>query len=122
MSRDVRLYLDDIIESATRILEYSGRMDFQDFLANRMAYDAILRNLEIIGEAAKNVPSEIRERYPEIEWRKIAGLRDVMAHTYYALEDETLWSIVQDQVPELREQVRRILERESKKQDDSAHQ
>ncbi len=77
-----------------------------------MAYDAILRNLEIIGEAAKNIPPEIRSKYPEVDWRGMAGLRDVMAHTYYALQDETLWSIVQNRVPELYTSAERILEQE----------
>jgi uncharacterized protein with HEPN domain len=118
VSRDYRLYLDDILESSPRILEYSEHLHFKDFVGNKMAYDAILRNLEIIGEAAKNVPSPVRERYPKVEWRRIAGLRDVMAHTYYALDDETLWNIVQAQIPELREQVNEIIENEGNEQDD----
>lgn len=64
MSRDVRLYLDDLVEASSRIVEYSTGMAFEDFVSNKMAYDAILRNLEIIGEAAKNVPYEFREQYP----------------------------------------------------------
>ncbi|MGB8645299.1 MAG: DUF86 domain-containing protein [Anaerolineae bacterium] len=114
MSRSYRLYLQDMFDATQRISEYSQHMDFQDFLGNRMAYDAILRNLEIIGEAAKNVPTEVRQRYPQVEWRRIAGLRDIMAHTYYALDDETIWDIVENQVSELYEQVSKILEGKSK--------
>jgi uncharacterized protein with HEPN domain len=72
--------LEDILESGTRILNYSSGLDLARFVSNRMAYDAILRNLEIIGEAAKNVPPQVRLKYPEVDWRSIAGLRDVMAH------------------------------------------
>lgn len=61
MSRDIRLFLDDLVEASTRILEYSNGMTFEGFVSNKMAYDAILRNLEIIGEAAKNLPQEFRE-------------------------------------------------------------
>jgi uncharacterized protein with HEPN domain len=118
LSRDFRLYLDDILDSTIRILEYSENMDLQDFVSNRMAYDAILRNLEIIGEGVKNVPADVRTRYPQVEWRRIAGLRDVMAHTYYSLDDETLWNVVQTEVPVLRQHIQRIIENENKERDD----
>lgn len=101
MSRDARLYLEDIVESGSRILEYTDHMDFEDFLANKMAYDAIMRNLEVIGEATKNLPASIRQRYPNVKWREIAGLRNLVAHEYFGLEDETIWSIVKIDVPEL---------------------
>ena len=113
MSRDYRLFLEDIMECGARVHSYSANLDFDGFVSNRMAYDAILRNLELIGEAAKNVPPEVRARYPELDWRGIAGLRDVMAHEYYGLENETLWDIVQREVPPLVEQIKRILREES---------
>jgi uncharacterized protein with HEPN domain len=113
MSRDYRLFLEDILECGTRIQSYAANLDFAGFVSNRMAFDAILRNLEIIGEAAKNVPSEVRARYPEVEWRAIAGLRDVMAHEYYGLENETLWNIVEREVPVLVEQLTKIIQQES---------
>jgi uncharacterized protein with HEPN domain len=113
MSRDYRLFLEDIMECGARVQSYSANLDFDGFVSNRMAYDAILRNLELIGEAAKNVPPEVRARYPELDWRGIAGLRDVMAHEYYGLENETLWDIVQREVPPLVEQIKRILREES---------
>jgi uncharacterized protein with HEPN domain len=85
-------------------------MNFEDFLADERTFDAVMRNLQIIGEAAKNVPLEIRNRYPEVEWRKIAGLRDVLAHAYFSLENEILWDIIQNKVPPLLKQVQHILE------------
>ncbi|MFL6195528.1 MAG: DUF86 domain-containing protein [Thermoanaerobaculia bacterium] len=66
-----------------------------------MAYDATLRNLEILGEAAKTIPEELRQRYPEVNWRGVAGLRDVLAHAYFALDEATLWRIVQTDIPQL---------------------
>lgn len=108
MSRDYRLYLDDIATSCAKILRYTAGLSFEAFLENELVYDAVLRNLEIIGEAAKNIPVEVRSRYPLTEWRKIAGLRDVLAHAYFGLEDVTLWDIVQNKVPPLLEQIQRI--------------
>ncbi len=114
MSRDYRLFLEDILNCGLSIQRYAAGLDFDQFVSNRMAYDAILRNVELIGEAAKNVPPDIRARYPEVEWREIAGLRDVVAHEYFGLQDETLWDIVSHEVPVLVEQVRKILDQESK--------
>jgi uncharacterized protein with HEPN domain len=78
------------------------RLYLEDIRSYGMTYDAVIRNLEVIGEAAKNIPDEVRAHYPEIEWRKIAGLRDVLAHGYFGLEPETLWDIVRNKVPLLK--------------------
>ena len=75
-----------------------------------MAYDAVLRNLQIIGEAAKAVPADVRQRHPEVDWKGMAGLRDVLAHAYFGLDNDTLWDVVITKVPQLRNQVRRILD------------
>lgn len=107
MSREWRLYLEDIRVGCDRVLEYTRDLDFEGFKANPMVYDAVVRNLEIIGEAAKNLPAEIRARYPAIEWRRIAGLRDVLAHGYFGLEPETLWDVVRNKVPLLRAEIQR---------------
>jgi uncharacterized protein with HEPN domain len=83
MSRELRLYLADIQVACEKVLRYTNGMEFEQFLADDRTFDAVLRNLQIIGEAVKNIPDDVRERNPEIEWRKIAGLRDVLAHTYF---------------------------------------
>lgn len=75
-----------------------------------MAYDAVLRNLQVIGEAAKAVPADVRQSHPEVDWKGMAGLRDVLAHAYFGLDNETLWDVVTTKVPQLRNQVRRILD------------
>jgi uncharacterized protein with HEPN domain len=76
-------------------------MTLKNFTDNDLVFDAVVRNLEIIGEAAKAIPQDVRDRSTAIDWRRIAGLRDVLAHTYFALDDATRWDIVENKVPEL---------------------
>ena len=111
--RSYLLYLEDILKSAAKVQRYTDGMSFEDFLADERTLDAVVRNLEIIGEAAKNVPEKVRLRYPEIEWRKIAGLRDILSHTYFKVSEAILWDVVQNKLPPLAEQVKQILENES---------
>ncbi len=112
MSRSIRLYLEDILTSCAKVRRYTQGMTFEDFQADDRTYDAVVRNLQIIGEAVKNIPPEMRGKYPEVEWRKIAGLRDILAHAYFSLEDETLWDIVSTKMTLLLEVVQRIIEAE----------
>ncbi|MGD0623693.1 MAG: DUF86 domain-containing protein [Thermodesulfobacteriota bacterium] len=112
MSRDYRLCLEDILDSCGKILRFTAQMPFDQFVEDEKTYDAVVRNLEIIGEAAKNVPEDIRLRYPGIEWRKIAGLRDVIAHEYFGIDNDILWDIIQNKIHSLQEEVRRILDKE----------
>lgn len=101
MSRDLELYLDDMEASCEKVQRYTAGMDCAAFIADERTYDAVVRNLEIIGEAAKRVPDDLRRRMPDIEWRKIAGLRDVLVHAYFGIDNEVLWDIVYNKVPEL---------------------
>ena len=75
-----------------------------------MAFDATLRNLEILGEAVKGIPEEIRARYPDVNWRGVAGFRNVLAHAYFAVDEETLWDIIANKVPQLLVQLEQITE------------
>ncbi len=113
MSRDYRLYLDDIVESAARVERYTQGLSLAEFQDSDMAHDAVLHNLLVIGEAVKNIPVEVRDRYPDVAWRAIAGLRDVIAHGYFGLIDETIWDIVQHEMPPLLKQMRAIIAAES---------
>jgi len=110
VSRSWRLFLGDIIEASGRILRYTEGKDLATFSADEMAHDAVLRNLQIIGEAAKATPADVRQAHPEVDWKGMAGLRDVLAHAYFGLDDETLWDVVTTKVPQLRTQVQLILD------------
>lgn len=112
MSRNVQLYLEDIVNSCAKVLRYAQGMTFEQFVADEKTFDAVARNLQIIGESVKNIPQDMRDRAPEIEWRKIAGLRDILAHAYFQVENEIIWDIVQTKVQPLREQVQKLLENE----------
>ena len=97
------------------ILETSKKkraMAFEEFEDNELVIDAILRNQEIISEAVKNILEEIRLKYPYIEWRKIAGFRDILIHTYFGFEMETVWDIIKNKLPDLKNKIPAILERE----------
>jgi len=97
-------------ECAERIRDYSKGLDCGTFSQRGMAYDAILRSLEVLGEAAKGVPADMRVRHPEVEWRSLAGLRDVLIHRYAGLEDETIWDVVVNKIPGLLPRLEHILE------------
>lgn len=109
MSRNPRLYLDDILLSCNKIQRYTTGLSLELFKQNDLIYDAVLRNLEIIGEAAKSVPDEIRLKYPSVEWRKIMGFRDIVAHHYFSMSDNIVWDVVENKIPELSTQIAQIL-------------
>jgi uncharacterized protein with HEPN domain len=108
VSRDWRLYLDDMREACERIVRYLGDLDKAAFVADEKTYDAVLRNLEVLGEACKQIPPEVRSNHPDVEWRKVAGLRDIIAHAYFGVDHEILWDIVRNKVPPLLDVIKRI--------------
>jgi len=109
MPKNFRVYFEDMLNAITNIEEYIGNMGFEEFRKNKLVRDAVIRNLEVIGEAAKNIPKEIKEEHSEIKWREIAGLRDILIHKYFEVNIRILWDIIEDKLPDLKKKVTRVL-------------
>lgn len=103
--------MKDIRDYSDRIIKYVGHTPKREFSKNNLLIDAIIRNLEIIGEAVKNIPEEVKKKYPQIEWRKIAGLWDVWIQDYFGVDTEVLWDIVQNKIPALNKEIRKIIDK-----------
>jgi uncharacterized protein with HEPN domain len=103
-----RFYLDDMICFASRVIEYTDGLDQSGFEASAMTYDATLRNLELIGEAATRIPQSVRADSPQIPWRQIVATRNRLIHAYLSIDNDTIWSIVQDDIPALLAALRQL--------------
>jgi len=108
MQKQFKVYIDDILDSIRKIEDYTNEMDYDSFIGNNLVVDAVIRNLEIIGEAVKNIPTEIRKKHPGIEWKKIAGLRDILIHAYSGVDLKIIWDIIENKVPELKDLVKEV--------------
>ena len=106
--RSDAVYLRHILDATTKIEEYAS-VGHERFLAESHWHDAIIRQLEIVGEATKQLSPDLRARHPDLPWRRVAGLRDVLIHQYMGVDLEAVWGIVADHVPVLRQRVAQIL-------------
>jgi len=91
MTRDARLYLYDILESIEKIEQYTANLTFEDFAANSMVVDAVVRNFEIIGEASSHIPDDIQSKYSEVPWFEMKGMRNIMVHEYFRVDLKIVW-------------------------------
>lgn len=99
--REWRFYVDDMIGFAQKILLYTEGLDKDGFISDGLTYDATLRNLELIGEAGTRIPKAVREKNPDIPWRMIIATRNRLIHAYLGIDDDTVWSIIQQDIPVL---------------------
>jgi len=104
MKRDIRVYLEDILNSIARIEAYTTDMTLEQFEGNGQVQDAVIRRLEIIGEAVKQIPDDIRARHPNIPWKKIIGMRDILIHAYFGVHVERTWKVVKENLSSLKEE------------------
>lgn len=110
MKRTYRDYILDILTSIQEIEEFVEGMNFEDFVEDRKTVNAVIRSLEVMGEAVKKIPSEIRKKYPEIPWKYIAGMRDKLIHEYHGVDLEIVWEVVEKEIPSLKPKFEKILE------------
>jgi uncharacterized protein with HEPN domain len=103
--RDYNLFLGDILDCIKRIEKYTKDYTQKRLAGNEMVADAVVRNLEIIGEAAKNIPADLRKLSPEIPWKKIIGFRNIVIHEYFRVDLSTTWIIIKKQLPVLKKQI-----------------
>ena len=108
MKRDVFLFVEDILQSINDIESFSLGLTEEEINENRLKQNAIIRSLEIIGEAVKNIPESFKKNYQEIPWRNIAGFRDVLTHGYFRIDIGLIWKIVKNDIPNLKEQILKI--------------
>jgi uncharacterized protein with HEPN domain len=112
-NRSYQAYLEDMIASIEKILRYISTVkDADDFIANELVIDAVTRNYEIIGEASNKIPKAVKERYPELPWRQMYGLRNFAVHDYHVIDYKILWHIAKDHLPKNKVQLEQILEKE----------
>lgn len=110
MTRAVVLYISDILEQMMDALEFVQGMTYEQFVKDKKTINAVLRSIEVIGEATKNVPESIRARYPDIPWKEMAGMRDKVIHFYFGVDPEIVWLVVSERIPELKPRLERVLQ------------
>lgn len=106
--RNWMLFIEDIVESIRKIDEYIKKIEYKQFAEDEKTVDAVVRNLEIIGEASKNIPGEIKEKYKEINWKGIAGLRDRIVHQYFGIDLELIWFIIKNELSPIKDKLNKI--------------
>lgn len=108
MKREYTLFIKDILEAMERIEEFVGEMSFEELLADDKTQSAVVRKLEVIGEATKNIPQHIRKRYPQIPWSSMARMRDRLSHGYWVVDCEIVWKVVKEELPNLKPKIKEI--------------
>lgn len=118
--KDWSIRLEDMLEAAEKVARYTHEMsDLEAFASNEIIVDAVIRNVQIIGEAARHIPDEIRTRYPDLDWAGMTGMRNILVHQYGAVRLDLVWGVVQTRIAPLRSRLSEILERERSSETDT---
>ena len=107
--RDFTDYLDDILDAVNNIEEFVDDMTFEQFVKDKKTLHAVVRNIEIIGEASKNIPDSVKAKHKELPWKKMTGMRDKLIHGYFGIDYETIWKAAKEDVPSLRKVVQTMV-------------
>lgn len=112
MKRDDTVYLRHILDAINLIEEYLRGVSYDDFMINRMFQDAVIREIEIMGEATKNLSTELRDKYPNIPWKKMAGMKDKLIHGYFGVDLDAVWDTATKDIHELKDKIQKVIESE----------
>ena len=107
--RDFLLFLEDIMACIEKLEKFTQGLTFDQFSKNEMAVDAVIRNFEVIGEAVKKIPKELKQKYPDVEWNEASGFRDVLIHDYFGIDLEAVWDTLKKNVPAFKEKLTKVL-------------
>ena len=99
--RELQDYINDLIEACEDILSFTKGMSYSDFTNDKKTINAVIRSLEVIGEATKNLPMSFRDTYPDIPWKSMAGMRDKLIHEYFGVDKQMVWQAVEKHIPEI---------------------
>ena len=111
--RSAVIFLEDILQAIKKIEKYTNGLNCERFRSDEKSVDAVIRNLEIIGEASKNITSELKNKFPQIPWKKMMGLRNIVAHEYFSIDLNIIWEIASKNLPEVKPRIERILKKET---------
>lgn len=109
MKRDYKLFIKDILDCIEKVDEFVGKLHFDEFVRDDKTSSAVVRKLEIIGEATKNIPKAIRERYKELPWTEMAKMRDKIIHFYFGVDYEIVWGVIKERLPKIKPLIKKIL-------------
>lgn len=109
MSRDYRQYLDDILDAISKLERYTKGINLDQFRDDDKTVDAVIRNFTVIGEAAKHIPLSFRKKYPDIPWKEMAGMRDILVHEYFGVRFDILWVTMKKRLPQVKPMIEAVL-------------